>query len=309
MTTYLITGGGGFIGSHLAEALIGSGHRVRVLDNLSTGKRSNLALIPDCELIIGDASNPDSVRSAVRGVDGVFHLAAVPSVARSMDDPLGNQRNGELATAVVLSEARAASVRRVVYSSSAAVYGEPARLPQEENDPTTPASFYGVSKLASEHYIRVFARNSANFDAVSLRYFNVFGARQDPASPYSGVISIFLDHLKRGVRPAIFGDGLQTRDFVDVSNVVLANVLAMSAPGRLDGISLNIGTSVSVSLLDLWKHMCQLSGVDLAPRFEPPRVADVKHSCPSIVRAGQVLGYAPCMDWKTGIQDLWESVK
>jgi UDP-glucose 4-epimerase len=308
MASYLVTGGAGFIGSHLVERLVCEGHSVRVLDNLSTGCWQNLAHIPPSfQRTEGDAADPVVVRSLIKGVDGVFHLAAVASVASSVLDPLQTQRSGEVALLNVLDQARRAGVRRVVFSSSAAVYGETTECQNHEQLVAAPLSLYGASKLAGETYARVFSQLYPDLDTVNLRYFNVFGLRQDPSSPYSGVISIFLRCAQQRRAPTIFGDGRQTRDFVPVENIICANLLAMQHPMPLRGECFNVGTGISASLLDVWLHLESLAGIRLTPLFAPARAGDIRHSCANITKITRVLGYRTSLSWQEGLNQLWEA--
>jgi UDP-glucose 4-epimerase len=309
MAHYLVTGGAGFIGSHIAVRLIGDGHRVRVLDDLSTGKRDNLqAAIKQVEFLPRDASDPRDIADAMRGIDGVFHLAAVPSVPLSVKEPLKNQRSGEVATLAVLDAAQKAGVRRVVFTSSSAIYGNAQVAQNHEDLPPAPLNPYALSKLAGEWYCRVFSQLYPTLDTVCLRYFNVFGPRQDPSSPYSGVISIFLKCLKNKTAPTIFGDGQQTRDFVEVTNVVEANVLAMNARESVRGDAFNVATGESVSLVQVWQELCRISGERIEPQFGPERVGDIKHSRASIEKIRKVLGYEPKVNWRDGLKRLWDSM-
>ena len=226
----LVTGGAGFIGSHLVEALLGKGHRVRVLDDLSSGKERNLAPFGRrVTLQRGDCADEAAARRACKGIEAVYHLAAMPSVTRSVQDPLASHRANGTATLTMLVAARDAGVRRFVYAGSSAVYGDSPSLPKRESMPTKPLSPYGLGKLAGEHFVRLFA-TLYGMETATLRYFNVFGPRQDPGSPYSGVISLFVTALLAGKRPVIYGSGRQTRDFTYVVNVVDANLRALAAP-------------------------------------------------------------------------------
>jgi UDP-glucose 4-epimerase len=300
----LVTGGAGFIGSHLVEALLAEGYRVRVADNLATGHRANLAHLGDSyEWLEGDLADFEVCRAAVDGVAGVFHQAAIPSVPRSVADPLESHASGPTATLNVLEAARAAGVRRLVFAASSSAYGDADELPSREDLPPRPLSPYAAGKLAGEHYVRVYAR-TMGLDGVSLRYFNVFGPRQDPSSPYSGVISLFGRGMAEGRRPLIYGDGLQTRDFTYVANVVAANLLALRAERPLGGAVLNVGTGRRISLLDLVAALNAALGTALEPRFEPARAGDVRDSQASLEQARATLGYEPLVDFEEGLHRI-----
>ena len=310
MATYLVTGGAGFIGSHLSERLVRDGHRVRVLDNLTTGKPGNLSSVRDrIEFIQGDASEPESAGRAAQGVDGIFHLAAIPSVPLSLKDPVGNLRSGEAATLSVLHAAQLARVRRVVFSSSSAIYGDTGLDQNSEELPPSPLSFYALSKLNGEHYARLHSELFPELDTVSLRYFNVFGPRQDPSSPYSGVISIFIKFLLEKSCPTIYGDGTQRRDFVEVSDVVRANLLAMSSPEPLRGDVFNVGTGESVTILEVWNHLRSLAQSNLEPLFAAPRLGDIRNSCASIAKISGRLRFRPRHHWKNGLEAFWKMIE
>lgn len=298
----LVSGGAGFIGSHLAEALLARGNRVRVVDNLATGHRRNLAHLGDSyEWIQGDLADPEVCRAGAEGVAAVLHQAAIPSVPRSVAEPLLSHASGPTATINLLEAARAAGARRFVFAASSSAYGDTVELPKHEAMMPLPLSPYAAGKLAGEHYVRVYAR-TMGLDGVSLRYFNVFGPRQDPSSPYSGVISLFARTMAAGTRPVIFGDGSQTRDFTYVANVVQANLRALDAPGPLGGEALNVGTGRRISLLDLVVALNRALGTDLAPEFRPPRAGDVRDSQASLDRARATLGYAPEVDFEQGLR-------
>ncbi|WZO97893.1 SDR family oxidoreductase [Isosphaeraceae bacterium EP7] len=300
--TVLVTGGAGFIGSHLVTALVEAGRTVRVIDNLSTGHRINLiALRGKYELIEADLANFDACRRAVEGVSTVFHLAAIPSVPLSMLEPLRSFTSGPLATQNLLEASRLAGVRRVVFSASSSAYGETEELPKHEAMMPRPLSPYAVGKVTGEYLVRVYAQ-SMGLDGVSLRYFNIFGPRQDPSSPYSGVISLFAKAIMHGVRPTIYGDGQQTRDFTYVANAVKANLLAMEAPGPLGGEVYNVGTGRQISLVDLINAINHLLHTDIQPIFAPPRAGDVRHSLASLDRARAGLGYEPSIDFEAGLK-------
>ncbi|MCA1685651.1 MAG: SDR family oxidoreductase [Planctomycetia bacterium] len=298
----VVTGGAGFIGSHLVEALLNAGHAVRVVDNLSTGHRANLDhLAGRYEWVEGDLADFDVARRAAEGAEFVFHEAAVPSVPRSVREPLLSHASGPTATVNVLEASRLAGVRRFMFAASSSAYGDTTELPKHEGMLPRPLSPYAVGKLAGEHYVSVYAR-TMGLDGVSLRYFNVFGPRQDPTSPYSGVISKFALEMSRGNRPLIFGDGHQSRDFTYVDNVVAANLAAMRSEKPLGGVALNLGTGGRVTLLDLVGAINRVLGTDLEPRFEPPRAGDVRDSQASLDRIKAVLGYEPSVLFEEGLK-------
>jgi UDP-glucose 4-epimerase len=302
----LVTGGAGFIGSHLVEALLAEGCRVRVVDDLSTGHRENLADVEGrYEWLRGDLADFDVCRRAVEGIGTVFHDAAIPSVPRSVREPLLSHASGPTATLHLLEASRQAGVRRVIFAASSSAYGETETLPKHEEIYPSPLSPYAAGKLAGELYIYVYA-NTMGLDGVSLRYFNVFGPRQDPSSPYSGVISVFARVMREGRRPLIYGDGRQTRDFTYVSNVVSANLAAYRAQGPLRGAVLNVGTGRRVSLLDLVAAINAILGTDLEPEFQPPRPGDVRDSLASLDRIRDVLGYRPGVDFEEGLRRTLE---
>lgn len=303
----LVTGGAGFIGSHLVEALLDEGHRVRVIDNLATGRLANLAAARDrIELIEASLIDFEACERATQGIDIVFHEAAIPSVPRSVAEPLLSHESGPTATLNILEAARRAGVRRVMFAASSSAYGDAETSPKVETMRPNPLSPYAAGKLAGEHYIRVYAR-TMGLDGVSLRYFNVFGPRQDPSSPYSGVISLFIKAMSRREPPRIYGDGLQTRDFTYVSNVVAANLAAMRHPEPLGGEVVNIGAGRSVSLLDLVAELNRLLGTDLKPEFLPPRAGDVRDSLADLRRAEALFGYRPTVDFAEGLRRTVEA--
>ncbi len=299
----LVTGGAGFIGSHLVEALAAEGRSVRVLDDLSTGRAENLtSAAAPVDLRRGDVRDREAVAAAVSGCDLVYHLAAQVSVPASVERPQESHDVNLQGTLNVLTAARAAGVRRVVLASSAAVYGDRAVPPTREDAPLEPCSPYAVQKLASEHYLGVFHR-LYGLEGVALRFFNVYGPRQDPSSPYSGVISIFVSRLRAGVAPTVFGDGGQTRDFVYVEDIVAGLVhagRATTAPGAV----YNLGTGERTSLLDLLQALQKSIGCNLVPRFAPPRAGDVRESCADISRACRDLEYRPRVRLAEGIARL-----
>jgi UDP-glucose 4-epimerase len=300
MAVCLVTGGAGFIGSHLAEALVARGHEVRVLDNLSTGSRSNLDPVADrIDFLHGDVTDLQQVRDAVRGVEAVYHQAALASVPRSVADPLATHRACVDGTLHVLLAARDAKVRRVVYAASSSAYGNSARLPKSEADPTAPLSPYAVAKLAGEQYCAAFS-TVYGLETVRLRYFNVFGPRQTPDSPYAAVIPLFIQALTAGRGPVLHGDGQQSRDFTFVEDVVQANLLAAEAPG-VSGRVYNVACGRRTTLLELVAHLNELLGTRIAPTHADPRPGDVRHSQADISRAVADLGYKPTTDVRRGL--------
>jgi nucleoside-diphosphate-sugar epimerase len=301
----LVTGGAGFIGSHLAEALVKAGHRVRVLDNLYSGSRANLRNVRgDVEFVKGDCADPVITGRAMRGVEAVLHEAAIPSVARSVQDPLGSHRGNATATLTVLTAARDAGVRRVVYAGSSSVYGDTPRLPKREDMETRPLSPYAVGKLTGEHYLRIFS-SLYGLETLTLRYFNVFGPRQNAGSPYSGVISLFTAALLDGRRPVIYGDGRQSRDFTYVANVVDANLRALSVR-TADGDVMNVATGTRVTLNRLLAALSRQTGRKVRARYLPARPGDVRHSLADVTRARRRLGYRPLVDFDTGLRQTVE---
>lgn len=301
----LITGGGGFIGSNIVRELADKGHNVRVLDDFSTGKRENLkSILDEIELIKGDIRDAELLRGAVRDIEIVLHQAALPSVARSLKDPLLTADVNINGTINVLTAARDSGVRRVVYASSSSVYGDTPTLPKVEDMPTTPLSPYAASKLAGEHYCRVYSEIHG-LDTVSLRYFNVFGPRQDPTSQYSAVIPLFISALLGGSIPTVYGDGEQTRDFTFVGNVVNANVWALKAK-KTKGEAVNIGCGSRVSLNQLLDMLNKITGKDITAKYDNARKGDVRHSLADISKAKKLIDYEP----KVGLEDgLRETVK
>lgn len=298
---YLVTGGGGFIGSHVVDELLSRGHGVKVLDNFSTGRRQNIEhFAHDIELVEGDVRSYERANAAVKGVDAVIHLAALPSVPRSVQDPLTTSEVNVTGTLNVLLAARDREVRRVVIASSSSVYGANNFLPKHEELIPHPISPYGVSKLAAEQYAMAF--NAVyGLETVALRYFNVFGPRQDPNSQYSGVVALFLRLAAEGNRPTVCGDGTQTRDFTYVSNVVDATLLALEAP-EASGSVLNIGCGAAYSVLDLIAAVEKATGRPLEPLFGPARPGDVMHSFANVDRARARLGYEPRVTFADGIE-------
>src|SRR5262245_18018257 len=297
----LVTGGLGFIGSHLAEALVRKGHRVRVLDNLYSGRVENLAAVKgEVEILRGDCADPEAAARAVRGVEAVFHEAAIPSVARSVQEPALSHRANATATLVLLTAARDAGVRRFVYAGSSSVYGQIRGRAKREDMEPCPLSPYAVAKLMGEHYLRIFAE-LYGLETLTLRYFNVFGPRQDPSSPYSGVISLFTTALLARRTPVIYGDGLQSRDFTYVENVVRGNLLALRATG-LRGQAVNVATGRRIRLTDLLGELATLTGGRAKAKHLPPRAGDIRHSLADIKLARKLLGYKPSVDFESGLR-------
>jgi UDP-glucose 4-epimerase len=305
MTMCLVTGGAGFIGSHLVEALVERGHTVRVLDNFSTGDAANLESVRErVRVFDGDITDLTTVRAAVQGVEVVFHQAALASVPRSVADPMATHQACVNGTLHVLLAAREAGVRRVVYAASSSAYGNSVRLPKCESDPTLPLSPYAVAKLAGEQYCAAFSE-VYGLETVRLRYFNVFGPRQTPDSPYAAVIPKFMQAMTSGRSPVLHGDGEQSRDFTFVADVVRANLLAAEAPG-ISGKVYNIACGRRTSLLELVAHLNTLLGYAIKPTHAPARPGDVRHSQASISRAREDLGYEPATDMLTGLRRCLE---
>jgi len=301
MSNYLVTGGAGFIGSHVSEALVRRGDRVRVVDNLSTGKRANLAQLGDAvEFVEGDLADLDVARRAVDGCEFVLHQAAIPSVPRSVKDPISSNRANIDATLNVLVAARDAGVRRVVYAGSSSAYGNTPTLPKHEEMPTAPLSPYALQKLVGEQYLQLFTQ-LYGLETVTIRYFNVFGPRQDPSSPYSGVISLFVSALVDGRRPTIYGDGEHTRDFTYVANVVDGVLRACTAPNA-SGEVINVATGGRVSLNQLFSVIRELTGARVEPIYASPREGDVKDSQADITKAQNLLGYKPLVSFEEGLR-------
>lgn len=301
---YLITGGCGFIGSHLAEALVARGDSVRILDNLSSGYERNIESIRDrVQFVRGDVRDPDVLATTMQGVHRVFHEAALVSVFDSVERPLDNHEINVTGTLNVLMAARDAGVKRVVVASSAAIYGNNPELPKREDMRPEPASPYGLAKIAKEYYFSVFA-SLYGLETVCLRYFNVYGPRQDPKSMYSGVISKFGDVIRAGENPTVFGDGSQTRDFVYVRDVVAANLKAMDTPGVGHGEVFNVATGHRTSLLDLLAAFRDLTGSNFQVQFKPERAGDIRHSVADVSRARDVLDFAARYGIREGLQEL-----
>jgi nucleoside-diphosphate-sugar epimerase len=300
MAHYLVTGGAGFIGSHLAEELRRRGHTVRVADSFITGKRSNLQHVKGVELLEGDLAEPAFAQRAAQGVEYVLHQAAIPSVPRSVKDPITSNRANVDATLNVLVAARDAGVKRLVFAGSSSAYGNTPTLPKREDMPSSPLSPYALQKVIGEQYLQMFTR-LYGLETVSTRYFNVFGPRQDPSSPYSGVISVFATALLENRPPTIYGDGEQTRDFTYVANVVDGVLRACDAPGA-SGEVINVATGGRISLNQLFKAMRDLVGGSLEPAYADLRAGDVKDSQADITKAHRLLGYQPGVSFEEGLK-------
>jgi UDP-glucose 4-epimerase len=302
----LVTGGAGFIGSNLVDGLLGAGHEVRALDNFSTGQRSNLAhTAGDVEIIEGDLRSYERVSRAVAGCDAVFHEGAMPSVPRSVQDPLTSSEINIGGTLNVLLAARDAGVRRVVFASSSSVYGDAPGFPRVETQATSPLAPYAVSKLAAEQYCRV-AHIVYGLETVCLRYFNVFGRRQDPFSQYSAVIPKFITAMQAGIAPTIYGDGTQSRDFTHIDDVVTANMLALQAPPAAGRIY-NIACGRQVSLNELVAQLNDILGTQLEADYLAPRSGDVKHSLADVGRAERELGFESAVTFDEGLRRTIEA--
>ncbi len=302
MARYLVTGGAGFIGSNIAHELVRRGETVRIIDNLATGRRKNLdGLLGKAEFIEGDICDPETIRRAVSGVDYVLHQAAIPSVARSVEDPLTTNRANVTGTLSVLIASRDAKVKRVVFASSSSVYGDSPTLPKMEDMPPSPLSPYAASKLIGEYYCKIF-QSLYGLETICLRYFNVFGPRQDPTSQYAAVIPIFITAVASGRRPVVYGDGLQSRDFTFVENVVEVNLLACSAPKEATGQIYNVACGERFSLLDLLDEMGRVLSKKADPIFEAARPGDVKHSLADISRAKKFLRFEPKVSFTEGLR-------
>ena len=286
----LVTGGAGFIGSHLVEALLSGGCKVGVLDNLSTGNLSNLDSVMDqITFYENDIRELDMLQEAAEGCDVIFHLAAVVAVQQTISNPVESAMVNDIGSVNVLEAARAMGVKRVVLASSCAVYGDDPRLPKKETMTPRPASPYAVHKLSAEHYARVYF-DLFGLETVSLRFFNVYGPRQDPSSPYSGVISIFMTNAATGQAPVIYGDGNQSRDFVYVKDVVMANLLAASTHNSAGNV-LNVGTGNYVRISQLWESIAELGGQRLTPKYEPARSGDILHSVAGMELTQSILNF------------------
>lgn len=306
MAKMLVTGGAGFIGSHIASRLIKDGHDVRILDNLSTGNRDNMvSMAGKVEFIHGDVSDRATVEEAVDGIDVIFHQAALASVPRSIEAPLDTHDACVTGTINLLDAARRDRVRRIVYAASSSAYGNQEEMPKRESQPPSVLSPYAAAKLAGEYYLQSFAR-AYDLETVSLRYFNVFGPRQDPDSPYSAVIPLFIKALLQGDRPTIFGDGEQSRDFTYVDNVVEANIRAATAKG-VSGRVYNVACGTSYSLVQLLMSLCTILDCTYNPIFAKERPGDVKHSWADITAAEQDMGYQVKVDFHEGLRRTVDS--
>lgn len=301
MSVFLVTGGAGFIGSNIVGELLEQGETVRVLDNFSTGRRENVSPFMDqIELIEGDIRSYHTVREAVQGVDFVLHQAALPSVPRSVEDPITTNEVNVGGTLHILDAAKDARVKRVVYASSSSIYGNSEVLPKREDMAPHPMSPYAVSKLAGENYCRIFF-DIYGLETACLRYFNVFGPRQDPASQYSAVIPKFIAAIRKGASPTIYGDGTQSRDFTFVENVVQANLQACLAEG-VSGQVFNVACGERFSLLELVDILNRILEVEVTPQFDAERKGDVKHSLADISKARSLLGYEPSFAFEKGLE-------
>jgi nucleoside-diphosphate-sugar epimerase len=298
MSHYLVTGGAGFIGSHLCEELLRRGHQVRVSDDLSTGKRGNLQR--GVEFVEGDLADLATARRVVEGCHYVLHQAAIPSVPRSVKDPLTSHRANVDATVNMLIAARDAGVKRLVFAGSSSAYGDTPTLPKREDMPNGPLSPYALQKVIGEQYLQMFTK-LYGLETVTIRYFNVFGPRQDPSSPYSGVISVFATALLDGRSPKIYGDGEQTRDFTYVANVVDGVLRACEAPG-VSGEIINVATGGRISVNQLFRTMRELIGGSVEPTYSDPRPGDVRDSQADIGKARRLLGYEPTVSFEEGLR-------
>lgn len=309
MAHCLVTGGAGFIGSNIAERLLRDGHQVRILDNLSTGFRSNLDAVPEAEFVEGDLRDESVLKKALLGVEIVFHEAALASVPRSIDDPLACHEHCVTATVSLLHQSVQAGVKRLVFAASSAAYGDQPFASKRESDGTAPLSPYAAAKIACEAYCQAFYV-SYGLETVALRYFNVFGPRQDPNSEYSAVIPRFVTRILQNERPVIYGDGLQSRDFTYIDNVVEANILAATAP-LAAGKILNVANGNSISLLAILDCLQDLLGRKIEPIHEPARVGDVRDSLADITQTRAILGYESVVNVPDGLRksiDYYQSI-
>ncbi|MDP2865136.1 MAG: SDR family oxidoreductase [Elusimicrobiota bacterium] len=303
---WLVTGGAGFIGSNIVEELVRRKYRVRVFDNLSTGFKENLGLFKGkIEFIKGDLREPRDLAKAMKGVTYVLHQAAFRSVPKSVDDPRAAHDNNATGTLNALMAAKAAGVKRFVYAATSSAYGECPIFPQKETLPTAPISPYAVSKLAGEHYCHVFAK-TYGLETVALRYFNVFGPRQNPESVYSAVIPRFMELVIQGKPLEIHWDGKQSRDFTYVSNVVDGNIRAALAPARVSGLTINVATGTNISLLDMARELERILGRKMEKVFSPKRTGDIRKTYSDIARARKVLGFKPLVMFHEGLGLTWD---
>ncbi len=301
MANYLVTGGAGFIGSHLVERLVKDGHAVRVLDNFATGKRDNLApFLSKIDLLEGDLRNPDDCRRACRDIEIVYHEGAVPSVPKSVEDPVTSHEANVDGTFNILMAARDAKCRRLIYAASSSAYGDLPELPKRESVCPQPLSPYAVNKLAGEYYLLAFYR-CFGLQTLSLRYFNVFGPRQDPKSQYAAAIPAFVSAILAGKSPTIYGDGEQTRDFTYIDNVVHANLLAAQA-AKTEGQVINIACGQRVTVNQIIAQINQLLGKNVPSRHVDERPGDIKHSLADITLAKQIIGYEPLITFEEGLR-------
>ncbi len=309
MALYLVTGGAGFIGSSIAEALLAKGESVRILDDFSSGRRENVeGLRGNVEVIEGTIVDPEAVARAMAGVEVVFHEAAIPSVIRSVENPQASMLGGVQGTTVVLDLARRSGVRRVVFAGSSSAYGDTPTLPKVETMESRPLSPYAASKMTGEHLMRIFA-GLYGLETVTLRYFNVFGPRQDPKSEYAAVVPRFITAALRKERPIVFGDGEQTRDFCHIDNVVQANLLAAGTPRKLAGEMVNVACGTRTSLNQLLSYIGELAGRPLDAEHRPARAGDVRDSLADVRAARELLGYEPSVDVREGLKRTFEALR
>jgi UDP-glucose 4-epimerase len=301
MAKFLVTGGAGFIGSSIAERLLAQGERVRILDDFSTGRRVNVETLKgNFELVEGTICDPAVVKKAMQGIQVVFHQAAIPSVSRSVADPQMSMFANVQGTTVVLDEARQAGVRRLVFAASSSAYGDTPTLPKVETMPTSPLSPYAVSKITGEQLLHVFAK-LYGIETLALRYFNVFGPRQDPNSEYAAVIPKFITAALTGTRPSVYGDGEQTRDFCFIDNTVDANLLAANSSKKLEGQVINIACGDRISLNQLLSHIGEETGTKLVADYKESRPGDVRDSLADITQAQKLIGFEPKVRVREGL--------
>ncbi len=309
MSKYLVTGGAGFIGSNIVKKLLEDGHFVRVLDNLATGKRKNIEpFLSQIEFIEGDFTDLEVCKKAVKGMDYVLHQGAIPSVPRSVDDPLKTNNANILGTLNMLVASRDEKIKRFVYAASSSAYGDSKVMPKEETMPTAPKSPYAIQKLVGEMYCQNFYK-IYGLETVCLRYFNVLSPNQDPESVYSAVIPLFVKAILRGESPKILGDGTTSRDFTFVENNVLANILASTAPKECAGEVINIACGTEISLNELAEKINEVLGTNVAPVYDTERVGDVKHSLANISKAKKLLRYEPIVSFDEGLRKTIEFYK